>query len=49
MHFFFALPEDKMGSPILPKVFTLYFAVFKIFSIILHVVDFPFVPVIEII
>jgi len=33
----------------LPTVFTLYFAVFKIFSIILQVVDFPFVPVIEII
>ena len=38
-----------MGFPILPKVFTLCFAVFKIFSIILQVVDFPFVPVIEII
>ena len=36
-----------MGLPILPTVFTLYFAIFKIFSIILQVVDFPFVPVIE--
>ena len=32
-----------------PMVFTLYPAVFKIFSIILQVVDFPLVPVIEII
>ena len=38
-----------MGFPIFPTVFTLYFAIFKIFSIILQVVDFPFVPVIEII
>ena len=38
-----------MGSPILPAVITSYLAVFKIFSIILQVVDFPLVPVIEII
>ena len=38
-----------MGFPIFPTVFTLYRAVFKIFSIILQVVDFPLVPVIEII
>ena len=49
MHFLFDLLENKIGFPIFPTVFTLYFAVFKIFSIILQVVDFPFVPVIEII
>ena len=38
-----------MGLPIFPTVFVLYPAVFKIFSIILQVVDFPLVPVIEII
>ena len=38
-----------MGLPIFPTTLTLYPAVFKIFSIILQVVDFPFVPVIEII
>ena len=38
-----------MGLPILPAVITSYRAVFKIFSIILQVVDFPLVPVIEII
>ena len=38
--------KSKIGLPILPTVFTLYFSVFKIFSIILQVVDFPFVPVI---
>ena len=38
-----------MGYPIFPTVFTLIFAAFKIFSIILQVVDLPFVPVIEII
>ena len=38
-----------MGLPIFPTVFTLYLAVFKIFSIILQVVDFPLVPVIDII
>ena len=43
------LSKDKIGLPIFPTVFTLYLAVFKIFSIILQVVDFPFVPVIEII
>ena len=41
--------ENKIGLPILPTVFTLYLAVFKIFSIILQVVDLPLVPVIEII
>ena len=47
MYFFFVLLKDKIGFPIFPNVFTLYFAIFKIFSIILQVVDFPFVPVIE--
>ena len=51
MHFFFLFFkfENSMGFPILPNVLTLSFAVFKTFSIILHVVDFPLVPVIEII
>ena len=38
-----------MGLPIFPTVFTFCFAVFKIFSIILQVVDLPLVPVTEII
>ncbi len=49
IYFFFGLIEDNIGFPIFPTVFTLCWAVFKIFSIILQVVDFPLVPVIEII
>ena len=47
--FFLKVSEDKMGFPIFPTVFTFRFAVFKIFSIILQVVDFPFVPVMTIV
>ena len=47
--FFLNFPIDKIGFPIFPTVFTLYLAIFKIFSMILHVVDLPLVPVIEII
>ena len=45
----FGFNEYKIGLPMFPTVFTLKFAVFKIFSNSLQVVDFPFVPVIEII
>ena len=49
MLFFLDLSKDKTGLPIFPPILALYPAVFKIFSIILQVVDFPLVPVIEII
>ena len=47
-HFFLVLAVFKIGVPMFPTVLACSLAVCSIFSIILQVVDFPFVPVIEI-